>query len=147
MRLLGEPLKKVRIFQAHVVRKDMEAGMWVARCRVMHPGGMRGLPPRQKAPDEYASELNRSGLEEIPITKRFYMGLPPSKRSPLLTQWEIASPALERTLLDNWMQQKEGPAPMSRRGRNTIHGAAAAAMRKADPIGDWEGTRLTNHQQ
>ena len=43
MRLLGEPLKKIRTFQAHVVRLAMEAGMWVTRCRVVHPNGTRGL--------------------------------------------------------------------------------------------------------
>ena len=43
MRLLGEPLEKVRMFQAHVVGQFMEAGLWLAKCRVAHPNGTRGL--------------------------------------------------------------------------------------------------------
>ena len=103
MRLLGEPLKKVRTFQVHVVRLVIEAGMWAARCRVVHPNSTRGLHSRKKASDEYTCELNRSGEKEMPITRRFYEGLPPSRRAPLLAQWNVAFPAPQRTLLDNWM--------------------------------------------
>ena len=113
MRLLGEPLKKVRTSQAHVVRLAVEAGMWAARCRVVHLNGARGLPSRQKASDGCASELNRPGLKEMPIAKLFYVGLPSSKCTPLLIQWKIVCPAPEGTLLDNWMQRQEGPAPVS----------------------------------
>ena len=48
--------------------------MWAARCRVVHPNGTRGLPSRKKASDEGESELNRSELKEMPITRRFYVG-------------------------------------------------------------------------
>ena len=133
MRLLGEPLTKAGTFQAHVARLAMETSMRVARYRVVHPHDTRGPPSRRKASDEYASELNRSGLKEMPTTKRFYVGLPPSKRTPLLIQWKISFPAPERTFLDNWMHRKEGPAPMSRGERGAIKNAAAAARRKAHP--------------
>ena len=54
-------------------------------------------------------------------------------RAPLLTQWKIAFPNPARTFLDNWMQRKEGPAPLSRRERADIKRVAAAARRKAHP--------------
>ena len=75
--------------------------MWATRCLVVHPNGRRGLSLRQKTSDECASELGRPGLKDIPITKRFYVGLPPSKRTPLIAQWKIAFLTPERTFLDN----------------------------------------------
>ena len=80
--------------------------MRAARYRVVHPHDTRGPPSRRKASDEYASELNRSGLKEMPITRRFYVGLPPPRRTPLLAQWKVASPAPERLFLDNRIQRK-----------------------------------------
>ena len=80
--------EKVRIFQAHVARLAMETGIWVAKCRVVRPNDTRGLPSRQKknTSDAYSSELSRPGLKKMPITERFYVGLPPSKaRGPART--------------------------------------------------------------
>ena len=43
MRISGEPLVKVRTFQAHVTKLAMEACIWAARCRLVHPDGTTGL--------------------------------------------------------------------------------------------------------
>ena len=69
MRLLGVPLKNIRTLQAHVVKLAMEEGTWAARCRLAHPGGTVGLPPRKRASHEYASELISTGRGLTPITR------------------------------------------------------------------------------
>ena len=70
MYLLWEPLKKVRRFQAHVVRLAMETGMWAARCRMIHPGGTESVSSRRAAADEYVATLIRAGRKDLPTTKR-----------------------------------------------------------------------------
>ena len=133
MRLLGEPLKHVRTFQAHVLMLATEAGMWAARCRVVHPVGTVGMPSYKKVSDEYTGELGRSERKMMPITRRAYMGLPASKRKSLLTQWKIAFPARKKKFMDDWVQRVEGPARLSRVERLAIKTTAEAARRKSQP--------------
>jgi hypothetical protein len=78
MRLLGEPLKKCPDLPGRRGSASHGGGhMWAARCRVVRPDGTRGLPSHQKASDEYAEELTRTGRKEMPVTRRFYVGLLP----------------------------------------------------------------------
>ena len=78
MRLLGEPQKHVRTFEAHVAKLAMEAGMWAARCSVVQPDGTLEMPSSKKTSGEYTGELGRPGRMLMPITRRAYMGLPVS---------------------------------------------------------------------
>ena len=110
---------------------NLTALMWATRCRMVYPDDTTDLPSRKKASDEHTSELNQSGRNQMPITRRSYMGLTPQKRKPLLTQWTIAFPATKRDPLDNWVKRKEGPERLSRAGRIIIKRAAEAARRKA----------------
>ena len=77
MRLLGESLKSVHTFQAHMVKLATEEGTWTARCRQVHLDGTVGLPSRTRVPNEYVTELARTGRKLLPIARRAYIGLPP----------------------------------------------------------------------
>ena len=92
MCLLDELIKKVCTFQTPVARFAMKADMWVARCQIMHPGGVTGTSSRKSAVGEYAGTLKRTERKHIYITKSVYMGLPSSKRKTLMEQWQVASP-------------------------------------------------------
>ena len=80
MHLLGEPLEKVRKFQAQVIRLAMGTEKWTARCRMIHPGRTEIASSRKATADEYAATLLRTGRKHLPITKRIYMGLPARRR-------------------------------------------------------------------
>jgi hypothetical protein len=69
----------------------------------------------------------------MPVTRRFYMGLPPTKRNPLLAQWEIAFPTRRTGPLDKWVTRKEGPLPQTKREKNSIRRAAEANRQRANP--------------
>jgi hypothetical protein len=129
MYLLGEPLEKVRIFQSHVVRLAMEAGMWAARCRLIHPGGTTGLSSRKAASDEYAAELKRTKRRHLPITKRAYLGLPARARRIYLRQWEFAFLTPTEGPLLAWAIRTERPANPTPGERREKRKATEAAMR------------------
>ena len=84
MYLLGEPLEKVRKFQAQVTRPTMEADMWAARCRMIPPGRTESVSSRKAAADEYAAKLLRAGRKDLPITERIYMELSTRSRRCML---------------------------------------------------------------
>ena len=107
--------------------------MWAARCRMMHPNGTHGVSSRQRASDEYAQTLIRTKRRTMPVTRRFYMGLPPTKRNPLLAQWEIAFPTRGTGPLDKWVTRKEGPLPQTKRERSSIRRAAEANRQRTNP--------------
>ena len=81
----------------------MEVGMLVTRCRMMHPGRAVGSTLRKAASDEYLERLMRSGRTKMPVTERAFVGTPPSKRTILLEQWEIAFPVRKETTMDRWL--------------------------------------------
>ena len=83
--------------------------------------------------DEHTGELGLPGRKLMPITRRDHMGLASSKRKTMLTQWKMASPAREKTLLDGWVTRKEGPALLSREEILRIRRAVEAARKKAHP--------------
>jgi hypothetical protein len=107
--------------------------MWAARCRMIHPNGTHGVSSRQRASDEYAQTLIRTKRRTMPVTRRFYMGLPPTKRNPLLAQWEIAFPTRGTGPLDKWVTRKEGPLPQTKRERSSIRRAAEANRQRTNP--------------
>ena len=107
--------------------------MWAARCRMIHPNGTHGVSSRQRASDEYAQALIRTKRRTMPVTRRFYMGLPPTKRNPLLAQWEIAFPARRTCPLDKWVTRKDGPPPQTKREKNSIRRAAETNRQRASP--------------
>ena len=76
MYLLGEPLEKVREFQAHVVRLAMEADIWATRCRMIHPGRTESTYSHKAAADEYAATLLRARRKYLPATKYTWGYLP-----------------------------------------------------------------------
>ena len=52
---LGEDLGEIRSLQARVVVLAMEAEMWTARCRIMHPGGSTGKSQKATAADRVST--------------------------------------------------------------------------------------------
>ena len=120
MRLLGEQLAEVRTFQSHVVKLAMETGMWAARCKLVHPDGTSGLPSRQRASAEYTSELERTGMRRMPVTRRFYMGMPPSKRRAQLEQWTTAFPAKATGPMDRFVTRRKGREKLSKAEKTAI---------------------------
>ena len=49
MFLLGEPIDKIRTFQARVVRLATETEMWSARCQMLYPGQTTDIAARNVA--------------------------------------------------------------------------------------------------
>ena len=124
MRLLEEPLKNLRTFQAHVIKLAMGEGTWAAQCRLVHPNGTVGMPSRKRASHEYGSELTRTGRRLMPVTRRSYLGLPLLIMKPMLAQWAIAFPDVTKGPMDNFVKRREGPAPRGSplRGPRRPHG-------------------------
>ena len=110
MYLLGEQLDEVQKFQAQVIRLATEAGMWAARCRMIHPGRTESASSQKAAADEYAATLLRTKRKHMSITKRVYMVLPAWRRRGMMKQWEMAYPPPTKGPLYAWTTRTPGPA-------------------------------------
>ena len=133
MRLLGEPLAEARTFQSQVVRLAMETDMWTERCKLVHPDGTTGLSSRQRASAEYTGELERTGLRQMPVTRRFYMGIAQSKRRTQLALWQTAFAAKATGPMDRFVEKKDKPGRLSKAERTAIRQVAKEARRRAQP--------------
>ena len=136
MYLLGEPLDKVRKFQAHVIGLAMETDIWAARCRMIHHGRTGSVSSRKAAAGEYAAALLRTRRKDLPITKRIYMGLPARRRGDMIQQWEVAFPTPAKAPLYAWATRTPGPAEPTRQEKRAKRKIGETEQRTATPAAE-----------